>query len=341
MKIKSYIILAELVLFGFILGTIFESIVFFEPEIYSESVENGSSGQQKEILAADNDYFLPLEIVAAPGEKEGKKEIEISAKAALVIDDASGKILFDKNADVKTPVASLTKLATAVAILELSGEKSYISGTIGKKYDLDKIVEVTQSAIDAEGDSAFLKKGEKIKVRDLLAMMLVASSNDAATLLAEDASADLGYKNGMDDFAKLMNDIVLHEGLNNTNFVNSTGIDAKGGYSNAQDVIKITRKFLRDYPDIFQTTKTSELNIRSADGKADHLIKNTNKLINDLPGIIGGKTGYTDEAGESLMIVVEDRPGGNKIIAVVIGANDRFKEMKKLVNWVWESYEWK
>lgn len=341
MKIKSYIILAELVLFGFILGTIFESIVFFEPEIYLESEESGSSGQQKEILAADNDYFLPFEIAAAPSEKEGKKEIEISAKAALVIDDASGKILFEKNADAKTPVASLTKLATAVAILELSDEKNYLGNIIGKKYDLDKSIEVTQNAIDAEGDSAFLKKGEKIKARDLLTMMLVASSNDAATLLANDVSKALGYKSGMDDFAKLMNEVALHEGLNNTNFVNSTGIDEEGGYSTAEDVVKITRKFLRDYQDTFRVTEIIELNIKSENGKIDHSIKNTNKLINNLPGIIGGKTGYTDEAGESLMVVAENRPGGNKIIAVVIGANDRFKEMKKLVNWVWKSYEWK
>lgn len=344
MKILKTFLLSMFAIFSFALGGIFQAVVFSQNE---NNLPVGEAMREEKIKSYSADfinsstYLLPLEIASVPVKKSDKADVDIAAKSAFVIDDATEMVLYNKEADKKMPIASLTKLTTAVTILELADRKGLGGKIFGRNYDLNKSIKVTKSALDAEGNSAFLEAGEKIKAKDLMTMMLIASSNDAAVLLAEDVSMSLGDDSGIESFMKLMNITAVNERMDSTHFSNPTGIDASGNYSTSRDVAKITRKFLHSYPDIFQITRIARLNVVSEDGKIDHFLENTNKLINDLPGIVGGKTGFTDEAGESLVLAVKDRNNEHQIIAVVIGATDRFKEMRRLVKWTFDSYEWK
>lgn len=287
-------------------------------------------------------YVLPVEQALAPSKRPGKENILIDAKAALVIDEYTGEVLYEKNSKEKVKIASLTKLATAGTMLDfIKTENSNLIIKVGN-YNLDKEVEVTKTAVQAEGDSGNLLVGEKIKAGELLKIMLIASSNDAAHALAEDISKKNNLKEEGDDyFVGMMNDFVKKEGLTDTHFTNPDGIDERDNYSTAKDVVELAKNLFKEYPEIFGITKIDKINIKSSDGKTEHLVRSTNKLLGVLPGIVGGKTGYTDEAGESLLLVVEDSTHQHKIVAVVIGANGRFSEMQRLVNWVWDVYEWR
>jgi len=342
MKVIGAIFITLFAIFVLATGVIFESAVSSGEKVsYSPPSANGSEKSAKEIIFPDRNYLLPFEKIKEPVRKSGAQDVDITAKAVLVIDEEGGKVLYDKAADDKLAIASLTKLATAVTVLELadgaiSGGKSGV-----KNYDLSRNVEISKAAVDEEGDSGHLIVGEKIKASDLLTIMLVASSNDAAHALAEDAADFEGYPGGVDDFVELMNEVALKEGLSNTHFSNSTGIDRENQYSTAKDIVKMAKVFLKRYPKIFTATKYDKIDIKSEDGKNDHYLQNTNKLLGQMQGIKAGKTGYTEMAGESLLLAVRNPADNSGIIAVVIGADDRFLEMKKMVDWIWKTYEWK
>lgn len=345
-KKKIIFLLAAL---SVVLGFLLFAVSVFVPRIFkinnsSESVNNIYPDKGKEstndIVYVNRNYLLPLEKVKVPIRKEGKTDVNIAAKSVLVIDDATNEIIYERNADKKLPVASLTKLSTAMVILRLADEDAD-EKVAGKNYNLDRIVTISASAVAQEGISGGLVEGERIKASDLFSIMLIASSNDAAWALAEDAGSILKSGGKVRDFVGRMNDFASEEGMNNTHFSNPTGLDDKDNYSSARDVVKIAQKFLRYYSDSFAVTAMKRADFVSENGEIRHHVENTDKLLGELPGIIGGKTGYTDEAGESLMLVVKNPANSSRIIAIVIGADDRFKEMKKLVNWVWETYEWK
>lgn len=299
--------------------------------------------KRNEAVFASQNHLLPLEKVLLPVKKNDMADIELTAKAVLAIDNASGTVIYEKDADKKLPIASLTKLATALTILELSDKNIYaIQGLAKKKiYNLDKPIVITKSAIDQEGDSGSLKEGEAIKASDLLAAMLIASSNDAAWALAEDAGREAEKGGGIGDFIGLMNELARNEKMDETHFSNPTGIDDKENYSSASDALRAAQKLMQYYPAAFALTKIKRMDIASADGGQIHRLENTNKLLGKMAGIIGGKTGFTDEAGESLALIVKNNANGAVISAAIIGSKDRFGEMEKLLNWIWNSYEWK
>lgn len=329
------------------LGISFEIISRPVLRIKPENVEIGQSApkwpeNEKNTFFLRRNYVLPFEQTLAPNRKAGKNDILINAKSVLVVDDFSGQTLYEKDADQKVKIASLTKLATASTMLDFV--KTENSNLIIKleNYSFDEVVEISKSALGAEGDSGYLLVGEKIKAGELLKIMLIASSNGAARAIAEDITKKNNSKErGIGYFIGLMNNFAEKEGLASTHFTNPDGVDERDNYSTAKDVVALSRSLLKNYPEIFSITRIDKINIKSEDGKNDHFIKNTNKLLGSLPGIVGGKTGYTDEAGESLLLVVEDSTRQHRIVAVVIGANGRFSEMERLVKWVWDSYEWK
>ncbi len=311
-----------------------------EPEKFND-YESGNKSNS--IIFSNQDYLLPLEKIMLPEKKKDAADIDLTAKAVLVIDNHSEKIIYAKDADKKLPIASLTKLATALTILELSDKKKYDNGDANDRriYDLNKSVVITGSAIEQEGNSASLAEGETVKASDLMAAMLIASSNDAAWALAEDVARSMKDGGEVTDFIQSMNELAVREKLRETHFSNPTGIDDKENYSSASDVLRVAQKFMRYYPDVFALTKVKRMDIASVDGKTIHSLENTDKLLGEVSGIIGGKTGFTDESGESLVLVVNNSSNGAIIRSAIIGSKDRFGEMEKLVNWVWGSYEWK
>ncbi len=247
--------------------------------------------------------------------REGWEDLELEAKAAIVLDRETGKILYEKNINERLPIASLTKLIAALIVVENT--------------DLDEEVTVSKKAVETEGNRVDLWPQEAISVKNLLYGLLVSSSNDAAVALAE----HLG------NFVDLMNERARTLGLKNTHFANPAGFDEPENFSTAYDLARFT-SFLLDRPLIFEILKIPRARVYSIDERINHLLLNTNKLLGVLPNIIGGKTGFTEEAGETMILVIKEPTKNHLVIGVVLGSNDKFEETKKLVKWVLEAYEW-
>ena len=247
-------------------------------------------------------------------------EIEAKSTASVFINDNGGKrILFEKEIDKKLPIASLTKLMTAFVVLE--------------NYDLSKEIKISKEAIEQEEDFGKLKLGKVFKVEYLLYPLLMESSNDAAFSLANDYDGMTEEK-----FIELMNLKAQQINLENTFFINSSGLDLdeperKTNYSTVNDLIILTKELLKK-PLIWEILSTSEFN---SYGPA---LNNTNELLGEIPEIIGGKTGYTEKSGGCFLLVLKAPKNKGYLINVILGSNDRFGEMRKLIDWTYKTYRW-
>lgn len=252
--------------------------------------------------------------------------LEIDAKSTtsvLINNNGNEEILFEKNNNEKLPIASLTKLMTANIVLE--------------NYDLSQVREISENAVEENEDFGNLKVGEVFSVGELLYPLLMESSNDAAISLAEIV--------GDEAFVDLMNLEAGKLAMENTHFVNPTGLGPKNSedsinYSTATDLIKLTKYLLETKPLIWQILSLAEFDLYSADGVFHHKVKSTNELLGETPSILGGKTGQTPEAKGCLILVLKTPRGKGYLINVILGSEDRFGEMRKLVNWVKEAYKW-
>lgn len=280
---------------------------------------------------------IPKTIKTAPKEilpvkKGGVKEIEISAKSVLAFDFKQDFFLYEKNTHEHRPIASLTKLVTAAIALDYS--------------KLDEIVSVSKNAVSTEGNSGFLKEKELLTVYDLLAAALLESSNDAAYALAESTGNKLMENKGTSaasvrTFVRAMNQKFNDLGLVNSNFTDPSGLEDSKSFSTAYDFANFI-KYLRNNPNydvIWEVLKLKTYKTISKNNIASHEFKSTNSLLDELDGVIGGKTGYTDNALGNLLLVLSG-PNNTEIIYLVMGSNDRFGEMRKLIDWVKESWEW-
>jgi D-alanyl-D-alanine carboxypeptidase len=236
------------------------------------------------------------------------QEPTIFAKSALVINyrpELKDIILFQKNPFQILPIASLTKLMTGIIVLE--------------NYSLDETIKVS-------------KNNEELTIKDLLYLMLVESNNDAATSLASD-SQKLDYKN----FIDLMNEEAKKTGLTNTSFVDPVGLSSCN-QSTTSEIAELT-KFAMSFPILMEVLKTPEATVTSIDKKFIHKITSTNKLLGKIPQLIGGKTGYTDEAG-GCMMTLSKISDNNYLITVILGSSERENDTEKLITWSQEAYLW-
>ncbi len=163
------------------------------------------------------------------------------------------------------------------------------------------------------------------------------SSNDATAALTEVV--------GKTAFVDLMNLIAKNLNMKNTYFIDAMGLDPDEpdgpiNYSTAEDLAKLTINLLQTKPKILEISGLPEYNLYSASDVFHHKIENTNELLGEIPGIIGGKTGWTPEAKGCLLLVTKVPQSRGIAINVVLGSSDRFKEMKKLVEWLKEAYKW-
>jgi len=253
------------------------------------------------------------------------ENLEIEAKSAvsvLIKNDGTSKILFEKEKNKKLPIASLTKLMTVLVVLE--------------NYDLSKTVKISKEAVSQESEFGNLKIGEKFSVANLLYPLLMESSNDAAYALSE----VIGEK----EFIDLMNIKAANLDLEKTFFVNPTGLDPDSlneltNYSTTEDLVKLTDYLLKNQPKIWEILGTLEFDLYSPDGIFHHRLKNTNELLKEIPQI-GGKTGWTPQAQGCLVLVQKAPENGGIVINVILGSENRFGEMKKLVDWLNQAYRW-
>jgi D-alanyl-D-alanine carboxypeptidase len=246
----------------------------------------------------------------------------ISARSAVSFEAGSQKILYQKEFSEKLPIASLTKLMTAVAVL------AHVA--------LNETVTVSESALKESyalgSDSRKLAAEEAFRAEDLLKLMLIESNNEAAFAFKEFLAA-----RGVDLVAE-MNSSAVEIGMMNTRFNDPAGLDDRNGFSTAEDVLKLVQYSLR-YDIIHQILRTPQEVVYSADYSFVHRLFTTNRLLGLLPNLITGKTGYTEEALGS-MVVVTAAPNGSTVITVVLGSRDRFGETRRLVAWVNEAYLW-
>jgi len=243
---------------------------------------------------------------------------QLTAKSAVVYDVRSSKVLYSKNSEQRLPIASLTKLLTAIVVLE--------------NLNPDDIVEVSKESIMVDGEKQTLYLDEKIKVKDLVKMMVIESSNDAAYALKTHASS-LGF-----DLVGLMNRKAVELGMNNSIFHDPAGLN-DDALSTSEDLIKLVRySFKLNELWSFLGEKTAE--VYSVDSRIKHRINSTNKLLGVIPDIVGGKTGYTEQALGNMLLVVRIPGKNDMLISVVLGSTERFTDTEKLINWVKRAYSW-
>ena len=258
----------------------------------------------------------------APPKEDPFKDIFLKAKSAYVLDLSSQTVLFERNSKQQLPLASLTKIMTAIVA--------------GKLVPKDTKITISRQDLKQEGDNGLLL-GEKWKLDDLIRFTLLVSSNDGAHALASALASVKGTTTPVTrtDFIAYMNEYAKKIGLEKTRFVNETGLDedngVSGGYGSAEDVAKLFIFAKENYPEVFDITKEKSHAFMSDDNVV-HEGTNTNKIIETIPGIMASKTGLTDLAGGNL--AVEFMPQENHpVVIVVMGSSTqgRFDDMDALV----------
>lgn len=242
----------------------------------------------------------------------------ITAKAAIVYDVRSSKFLYQENIRQRVPIASLTKVLTAAVLFE--------------RLDTNDVMTVTSDVLRVDGQKQDLYAGEQIKIGDLIRMMLVASSNDAAAALAA-YSKTKGF-----DLVDAMNEKAKVIGMNDSHFLDPAGLNDEG-YSTVYDLIKLVRATTK-HRSIWDTLIEKEIQVSSVDGRIVHNLKNTDELLGVIPNIIGGKTGFTDGAQGCLVLLVSLPEYNDTVVSIVLGSKDRFGDTQKIIDWVKRAYRW-
>ena len=226
----------------------------------------------------------------------------ISAECAILIDGETGRVLYEKQAEEKSLIASTTKIMTALVICEQTNV-------------LDR-VKIPKEAVGIEGSSMYLKEGEVLTVQELLYGLMLQSGNDAAVALAI-------YCGGtVEGFTELMNDKAHRLGMTQSHFTNPNGLDSPGNYSTARDMAILTAYAMQN-PIFAQTVSTKTITI------GERCLRNHNKLLWQLEGANGVKTGYTKAAGRILISSVTRM--GRQLIAVTFNAPDDWQDHKTLI----------
>jgi len=270
-----------------------------------------------------------LKLESAPRLVNGAWPLGVEAKAfavALVRPSGELDILLEKNGRERLPIASIAKLLTAMVAAD----------------ELEPAAEVVlrPEHFLESADSAGLKRGEHFLVRDLLYPLLISSSNAAAVALASEA--------GQNQFVVLMNQLAESQGFRDTYFYNPTGLDPGDGsssvnYSTADDLVKIARLLILKYQPLLAISRLPEYDLYSRDRTLHHHLLNTDKFVNvdGLPArLLGGKTGQTDLALKNILLIFETAPlDDDYLVVVVLGAADHFQAAERLLNWVYQAYE--
>lgn len=247
---------------------------------------------------------IPLEI-----------DSRLSASGVLILDAKSGQKLYGKQIDVRRPMASLTKLMTAIIIFE--------------NHELDELVTIPYKAARIEGNSAYLPVGEDFTVADLLSAVLIASANDAAYTLA------VFHSGTVEAFAEEMNARTKALGLKDTRFKNPIGLDSFEQWSTPQDIAWLAA-FAMSYEELFSRLSKRGARIRSMQGSYidlvhTHALMHTNgSLSEDLAKVVAGKTGTTDAAKECLFSLVDFE--GRSYLVVLLYSSQRYMDMRAILD---------
>lgn len=282
------------------------------------------------------DLNLPLrpKVTAVPLRKSDSRDPNILARQYGLLDVESGTLVFSEEADKSVPIASVTKIMTAILTVE--------------HYDLNRVIEVSQKASQQIGSTIGLKSGEKITVGALLNGLLINSGNDTAYTLAENyltsEEPNLTPEQRVEKFILTMNTRAKELGLDTTQYFDPAGL-SDDGRSTVRDQGRLIAYALNN-AEITKIIHKAGDEIKSVDGKIVHKLDNSNRLVKEemlYPGIIGGKTGFTPTAGHNLITAA--RRDGHTLIAIIINTHQNTNtasaiEAKKLLDWGYTNLVW-
>ena len=279
------------IFFSFVSLFVFGLLILATGEIF---IENKTSG-----VASVSDS-MPV-----------KPELELTASAAISAEvdfENPNKVLFAKGIKKKLPIASLTKLMTAVVVLD--------------NYNLSDRITINELFNSVFPFYKGLEVGDTLSVFDFLHMMIIGSCNKSATALSE--------KIGEEKFVSLMNQKAKEIGMLDTSFVEPAGLSEKN-YSTAEDLVALVKYILSDskYSKIIDISRQKEFYLEDVG-----TFENTNQLLAELPDIIGGKTGFTEQAKGCLILIIYNEKSNDYVIDIILGSDDRFLEMKKIINYI-------
>jgi D-alanyl-D-alanine carboxypeptidase len=292
-NIKNYV-LVVLLLFG----------VFLVSDSLSIVMNKNSGNTQKKVSIKNN--------------KNPFENISLEAQAVYVYDLNKKEVLFAKNEEMQIPLASLTKVMTAIIASKNSKNEETLT--------------VNRKNLIPEGDSGLLVD-EDWSLKNLIDFTLVSSSNDGASMLASVISVDSDDEYNS-SFVRKMNYMADKIGMNQTYFLNESGLDLSknisGAYGSAKDMAILFSYLLNTYPNLLEATTYETIKVESS--AATHKVKNTNKIIDKIPGVIASKTGFTDLSGGNLVIAYDAGPMHPIVISVMGSSMDgRFRDVNKLV----------
>ncbi len=250
---------------------------------------------------------------------------QITAHAYMVRFVGDKNPLAIQRAEKMLPLASLTKIFTATLAYELLGQTTHINFSHDAKIVGEKV--------------STAHEGETFSRDDVIRLALINSANDAATALAEavgKSQGAFGFEGSLKTFQELLNKKVQELGLLHTAFKNPSGLDEDGHYSSVEDLANFVEYVEVNHPQIWKITQTIEGAVVSDLGQS-HPLLSTNILLKEFPALVGGKTGYTDKAGESLILLYATK-SGKTVIIVLLRSQDRFEDGRKVLRWLDEAF---
>lgn len=247
-------------------------------------------------------FALAISIVAG--------DIAVSAEAAVLMETSTGQIIYAHNRDERLPMASTTKIMTALVAIENRAPSMPVT--------------VDSNAVGLEGSSVYLRAGEVLTLEDLLYALMLESANDAAAAIA------YAIGGGISEFAAMMNEKAVSLGLTNTHFTNPHGLDDPEHYTTATDLARLTAYALHN-PDFARIVSTYRHTIPMQDGDGVRILVNHNRLLKQYADIIGVKTGFTRKSGRCL--VTAAKQNGVALVAVTLNAPDDWHDHRKMLDY--------
>jgi D-alanyl-D-alanine carboxypeptidase (penicillin-binding protein 5/6) len=284
--------------------------------------------KSSQIVKTEKVNVLPLPpIKMPPTVRTGVAKEIINARHYILIDPETGIVFAKKDETARIPIASTTKIMTAIIVLE--------------NFGLDEVVTISAKANAQIGSDGNLRSGEQLTVQNILKALMLQSANDSAYAFAEHLNKD--GETGITQFVQMMNDKAKELGMKDTEYHDPAGLDVTG-YSSAYDLTLITRYALQN-PTFAEIVKMKSADISDVTGKIKHSYQNSNRLVNEWNylGAIGVKTGYMPEAGHCLVSAV--KRDEHTLIAVILNtfadtAPASAEEARDLQNWGWENINW-
>lgn len=243
------------------------------------------------------------------GGKTLEVDLGINAQSAIVFDQETGEILYQKDCHTRLAPASIAKVATYSVAVE--------------NFDIEELIEISQTAADQEPNKIVMKAGEKMHFKDLLYGLMMISANDAAYAIAE------AYPGGFNSFIARMNEFGRELGLSNTNFENPSGLDGDNYYSSAFDIATFTRYALTKHPEILKYMgEKNDYSVYPSEHNESHWWAHISSMLYRYPGMLGVKTGYTDIANSTFVGAAERN--GRTLVVIFLNSRDANGDVAKL-----------